>query len=109
MEDLTTTPDRQLEDWLFYADVRRAEALEVDGLHCAAAEADYDDGVAHVGCAFCAQLDADSAEYAAVKAEINRRLATEIRIDDPNEPTLEERLAPWGIEWELEQRDRAGL
>jgi hypothetical protein len=38
--------------------------------------------------------------------ELDRRAETGEQVVDPNEPTLEERLGPWGLEWELEQRER---
>lgn len=31
-----------------------------------------------------------------------------IAATDPEAPSLEERLAPWGLEWELEQEERRG-
>jgi hypothetical protein len=107
MEDLTTTPDRQLEDWLFYDDARMAELAEIDGLYCPDDDGDHHHGPAT--CSFCREAAAHSDLRAAVKAEIARRVELDIRIEDPNEPTFEERHAPYGIEWELEQRERHGF
>jgi hypothetical protein len=103
--DLTTTPDRQLADWLFYDDVRRAERAEIDGLGCYAAEDEDHDAAT---CSTCRQLAAAAAERQAVRDEIARREAAGIFIEDPDEPTFEERHAPYGIEWQLEQRERYG-
>jgi methionine synthase II (cobalamin-independent) len=93
-DDLTTMPDRQLETAEFYADVRCAEHLEVDALY-------GDPDGPHPSVA------ADFEWRAALRDEIARREAAGITIDDPDEPSLEARLEPFGIEWQLEQRERA--
>lgn len=92
-EDLTTIPDRRLAEALFYLDVRCAEHLEVDALYGDPEGADP-------------AVLADFDERAAVRAEIERREAAGIFIEDPEAPSLEERLEPFGIEWQLEQRER---
>jgi hypothetical protein len=102
MTDLTTIPDRQLSDWLFYDDVRTAELLEVDGFTCPDAYDDHEPDT----CAFCSALAADRAERDAVRAEIERRERAGVFIDDPNEPSFEERYAPFGLEWQREQDER---
>lgn len=93
MTELTTTPDRALADALFWLDVRCAEHLEVDALYGDPEGADP-------------AVLADFAERATIRAEIERRLELGITIDDPDAPTLEQRLEPFGLEWELEQRER---
>jgi hypothetical protein len=93
MTDLTTMPDRQLQTAEFYADVRCAEHLEVDALY---GSDDPDPAVV-----------ADFEWRAQLRDEIARREAEGITIDDPDEPSLEARLEPFGIEWQLEQRERA--
>jgi hypothetical protein len=93
MSDLTTIPDRQLADALYWLDVRCAEHLEVDALYGDPEGADP-------------AVLADFDERAAVRAEIARREAAGISIEDPTEPSLEERLEPFGIEWQIEQRER---
>jgi hypothetical protein len=93
MTDLTTMPDRELQTAEFYADVRCAEHLEVDALY------GDENGPAPA-------VAADFAWRAELREEIARREAAGIAIDDPNAETLEQRLAPWGTEWELEQRER---
>jgi hypothetical protein len=101
--DLTNTPDRRLADWLFYDDVRIARELELDGLQCP----DLDEpGHDTARCGACSELDAAAAERAEVKAEIARREAAGIRVDDPEAPTFEERFEPFGLEWQIEQRER---
>lgn len=90
--DITQTPDRDLADALFYIDVRRAEHSEID---C--------DGGGEYRCERC---EADYVEAREIRAELARREANGVEVVDPDAPTLEERLGPYGIEWELEQRDR---
>ncbi|MGB8878615.1 MAG: hypothetical protein WCD11_19985 [Solirubrobacteraceae bacterium] len=93
MTDITTIPDRQLAEALFYLDARCAEHLEVDALYGDPEGADP----AVLG-DFAARLE--------VRAEIERREAAGIFIEDPDAPSLEERLEPFGIEWQIEQRER---
>ena len=45
---------------------------------------------------------ADFDERAAVRAEIERREAAGVFIEDPEAPSLEERLEPFGIEWQID-------
>lgn len=105
--DLTTIPDRRLADWLFYDDVRRAELSEIDGFYCPGLEDEDVDHATHVAsCDYCQRLEADAAERRAVEDEVARRAELGISIEDPDEPTLEERLAPFGPEWQREQRER---
>lgn len=92
MKPITAVSDRELADVLFYIDVRRAEHLEID---CEA-------GGEYV----CDRCEADRVEARAVRAELERREELGLEVVDPDAPTLEERLEPYGIEWELEQRDR---
>ena len=48
----------------------------------------------------------DRRTLAALTWEQARREACGEEHVDPSEPTLEERLGPYGIEWEMEQRER---
>lgn len=94
MTDLTTIPDRQLADRLFWLDVKIAELYEIDAVY-----GDEDGPAADVLAVFAERDD--------LAAERDRRIEQGVApIVDPTEPTLEERLAPYGIEWRLEQRDR---
>lgn len=93
MSDITTIPDRQLAETLFYLDARCAEHLEVDALYGDPEGADP----AVLG---------DFAARTEIRAEIERREAAGIFIEDPDAPTLEERLEPFGLEWQIEQRER---
>lgn len=92
MDSITTTPDRHLSDAEFYAGVSLSEHSEMD---C--------EGGGEYECPTCT---ANRATIDAVKAEMARREAEGITIDDPNEPSFEERFAPFGPEWEREQRER---
>lgn len=96
MEDLTKVPDRQLGDWLFWDDVRFTEMMEMDAL----AYIDEDEELQ-------AAETARRAQREAIKAEIERRGELGLYIPEPGELTLEERWAPYGPEWQLEQRERA--
>ena len=91
--DLTTIPDRALVDSIFYADHELAEHLEID---C--------EGGGEFDCPTCT---ANRDGIRAARAEIDRRRLAGITVDDPHAETLEQRLAPYGTEWELEQRERA--
>ena len=91
---LDIVPDRQLADALFYIDVRIGELLEIDGIY----DPDGDITPAAAG------LHADREE---IHTEMARRIAAGITIEDPDAPTLEERLEPFGIEWQIEQRERS--
>ena len=91
---MTTVPDRQLADALFYLDVRIAEHYEVDAVF-----GDPDGPSPQV------QGDFDARRQ--IRAEVDRRTEFGIQIDDPDEPSFEERHAPYGIEWQIEQRERA--
>ena len=93
--EIETVPDRLLAESLFYLDVRCAEHLECDALYGDPEGADP-------------RVLADFDSAAEIRAEIARREAAGVFIDDPDAPTLEERLEPFGIEWQLEQRERYG-
>jgi hypothetical protein len=93
-DDLTTTPDRALMDAIFYADHDLAQHLEID---C--------EGGGEFECPTCT---ANRETIRLARTEIERRALLGIAVEDPNEPTLEQRLEPYGIEWELEQRERYG-
>ena len=41
-----------------------------------------------------------------IQIESDRRVREGIQVEDPNEPTLEERWAPYGETWQWEQRMR---
>jgi hypothetical protein len=82
--EITTSPDRHIEEWIFMVEVRAAELAEIDG-------------TLSIG---------KSASLEAHRDERDRRIAEGISIDDPNAETLEERLAPFGTEWQIEQRER---
>jgi hypothetical protein len=83
-------PDRELADEEFYAGVTLAQCLEGG---CLGEE----------GCPTCA---AASARQEAATAEIAQRQKIGVTIEDLDAPTLEERLEPYGIEWQIEQRER---
>lgn len=91
---INTIPDRDLEDAIFYAGHELSEHLEVD---C--------EGGGEFICPTC---DANRETIRTARAEIERRIVNGITVDDPNAETLEERLAPWGTEWQLEQLERYG-
>ena len=94
MTDLTTIPDRALEDAAFMLDVKIGELLEIDAVY-----GDPDGPPAEVVAIFD--------ERDAIRTEIERRVTEGVPpIIDPDEPTLEQRLGPYGIEWEIEQRER---
>lgn len=80
--------DRELFDLMFYTD---ASIIEHD-MHC------------------CCDEECEVAPgrrlLRALSHEEDRRVRLGIEVRDDREPTLEERLAPFGIEWELEQRER---
>lgn len=89
MENTTTQPtDFQLHEALTYAADRIAEHDEMD---C--------DGGGEFECPRC---DADRATIESVKAEMDRRERDHITIADPRVGI--ETLAPFGREWEMEQR-----
>ena len=85
-------PDRDLADRLFWIDVRLGEHAEVDCM----GGGEYE----------CPRCSADFKAREAILAEQARREAAGIFIEDPDEPTLEERLEPYGLEWQIEQRER---
>lgn len=90
-DTIRTEPDRSIGERMIYAEAFLAEHCEMDcgggGTPCA-------------GC--CARFDF----LKAAREEDDRRQAAGITIEDPDEPTLEERLGPYGIEWQIEQRER---
>lgn len=90
---LQTYTDFELIEVESYAQVRMAEHLEMD---CEAG-----------GEYRCSSCDADRATLRAVKAEIERREREGISI--PDERVGMEALAPFGAEWEAEQRERHGF
>ena len=90
---ITALPDRQIEDDLFYLDVRISEWFEMDAFYGDPEGPDP-------------RAAADMDEYNALQAEKDRRIRMNIYVEDPAEPTLEERLGPWGLEWQIEQRER---
>jgi hypothetical protein len=94
MTDLTTMPDRHIVDAMIYAERRLAEHLEMDCM----GGGEYD----------CPRCSADRDFMRAANAEMKRREEAGILIEDPDEPSFEERHAPWGPEWQLEQREREG-
>lgn len=87
-----TEPDQSMEERAFYCDAAIIEHRNLD--------ADPDGP-----CEGCIEAHHALEE---IRQERMRRYWLGIAIDDPAAPTLEERLAPYGIEWELEQRERAG-
>jgi hypothetical protein len=91
--DLSTTPDRELSESLFYLDARCAEHWETDAVY--GSEDGPDDAVA-----------ADFEARAQVRAELARREAAGITIEDPNAETFGQRYEPFGTAWQEEQRDR---
>jgi hypothetical protein len=93
-EAITTVPDRQLSDALFYLDAKIAEYYEMDLVY------GDEDGPSP-------QVAADLDEAARIRREIKRRTEHDIYVDDPDAETFEERHAPFGTEWMIEQRERA--
>lgn len=91
-DTMATEPDRSIGERVMYAEAFLAEHCEMD---CG------DGGEPCSGC--CARIDF----LAAAKTEEREREARGVTIVDPDEPTLEERLGPYGIEWQIEQQERA--
>ena len=89
---IRTEPDRSMADREFWLDVKLGEHSEMD---C--------DGGGEFPCSDC---DANHQALREIRAEQGRREQEQIQIEDPNEETLEERLAPFGTEWQLEQQER---
>lgn len=87
--DLADTPDRHLQEAEMALEDRLAAHLEID----------CEGGGEYV----CDRCTADRAELEAITAELARREAEGIAVDDPSEPTFEERYAPFGPAWQEEQ------
>lgn len=85
--DLT---DRELADWMFRVD---AAIIEHDAYCCC-----DDERAACVG--------RERRLLASLSHEADRRVRYGITVSSPDEETFEQRHAPYGTEWELEQRER---
>lgn len=86
---IRTASTRELSDALFYADATLGEHQNV-----------FD-------CEGCRECDGANRTYNEVQAERKRREQAGIaEIVDKGEPTFEERYAPYGEAWQIEQRER---
>jgi hypothetical protein len=92
-DTIRTEPDRSLSEREFRLDVALAQHAEMDCM-----------GGGEYRCGQC-EPNMDARE--AIREEVERRKAEGIFVEDPDEPTLEERLGPYGLEWQIEQRERA--
>ena len=92
---IETEPDRSMSDRWFWIDVRLGEHMEID---C--------EGGGEFECPSCS---AGRKGLAEIRAERERRDRVGIElIIDMDEPTFEERYAPYGPAWQEEQIERRG-